>query len=361
LYERGEFAAAGSVVDELVGQARMAGNRPAELRGGLVELLARTSTDPSQGMESAVAEAEVILEEAEALGDPSLLAQAQETAAWFLFWVGRSGDAEELLEAALSQAQARGVSDHQLMRLYRALAPTAIWGSLEAEPGLRRWGEIADETTVMASGLAHHVLATLHAMRGDFETARSHVATAEDILRELGATLFLLAGHPPSVVEKLAGEYEALEARSRAGVEGFEALGERGFLSTSEANLAEALLGQGRDREALEAARLSESHTAVGDVASEVGWRTVAARALARLGQVEEAGRLAREAVAIAERTDHLNEIGDAFLVLAEALRASGRPEEARRAAQSALERYERKGNVVSAERARRLIEEPGE
>jgi tetratricopeptide (TPR) repeat protein len=75
----------------------------------------------------------------------------------------------------------------------------------------------------------------------------------------------------------------------------------------------------------------------------------------ARAGAFEEAEALAREAVAIAERIDFLSTQGDALLDLAEVLRLAGRKPEALIAVDEAAERYERKGNLASLERARRL------
>ena len=62
---------------------------------------------------------------------------------------------------------------------------------------------------------------------------------------------------------------------------------------------------------------------------------------------------LAREAVALVEPTDLLSHHGDAMLDLADVLRLSGRTGEAGGAACDALALYERKGNLVSAQRAR--------
>jgi len=360
LYEGAEFARAGAVVDEVIRLARRAGDRSAELRVRLVGLMQRMSTDPEEPMDRSLAEATEILDEAEQIGDASLLAHAQEEAAWFLFWSGRSADAEALLEDAIAKAKAGDAPTGQLMRLYRALSATAVWGSLEAERGLERWSEIVREATGVAEGTANAVLGTLHAMRGEFDVARSYTARAEEILGELGATLYLDAAHPSLFVEELAGSWEAVEARARQGSEALEAAGETGFLSTTAVILAEALHALGRDHEALEATRLSEAHTARGDVASEMGWRAVRARVLARLGQVEEAERLAREAVAIADRTDHLNQNGDAYFALAEVLGTAGQLEEADGAGRAALRHYERKGNRVSAERTERLLAELG-
>jgi hypothetical protein len=67
---------------------------------------------------------------------------------------------------------------------------------------------------------------------------------------------------------------------------------------------------------------------------------------------------LAREAVEIARRTDWLNMQGDAHMALADVLRLAGTSTEAVDAAEQALDRYDRKGNVVAAGWARNLLKE---
>jgi hypothetical protein len=63
--------------------------------------------------------------------------------------------------------------------------------------------------------------------------------------------------------------------------------------------------------------------------------------------------RLAREAVAVCEETDMLDAQGDASADLAEVLLLGGSADEAAAALEHALARYERKGNLVSAQRVR--------
>jgi predicted negative regulator of RcsB-dependent stress response len=77
------------------------------------------------------------------------------------------------------------------------------------------------------------------------------------------------------------------------------------------------------------------------------------ARVLAHQGEVDEALRLADEAVEIVDRTDYLVWQGDSHEVRGIVLEAAGRGDDAHAAYQEALERYERKGNVVAAERIR--------
>jgi tetratricopeptide (TPR) repeat protein len=86
--------------------------------------------------------------------------------------------------------------------------------------------------------------------------------------------------------------------------------------------------------------------------------RRVTAKVLARRSQHDEAERLAREAVAIAENTDWLDGQGDAYADLAEVLTLAGKPDEAGAALEQALVRYERKENLVMAERTRTRLSE---
>ena len=87
-----------------------------------------------------------------------------------------------------------------------------------------------------------------------------------------------------------------------------------------------------------------------------MNWRPVKAKVQARRGDHQEAERLAREAVAIAETTDDISGQGDVYADLAEVLELGGRPDEAIAALEQALARYERKGNLVSGGRARERL-----
>jgi hypothetical protein len=65
----------------------------------------------------------------------------------------------------------------------------------------------------------------------------------------------------------------------------------------------------------------------------------------------DEAERLAREAVALAAETDMLNAHADALLDIADVLALAD--QDARKELDRALALYERKGNLVMAERTR--------
>jgi hypothetical protein len=75
-------------------------------------------------------------------------------------------------------------------------------------------------------------------------------------------------------------------------------------------------------------------------------------------GRAPASRRLAREALRHVGGTQFLGFHADALLVLAEVLRRAGRPAEAVNGLEEAVGLYERKGNVVSAAKARVMLAE---
>jgi hypothetical protein len=82
----------------------------------------------------------------------------------------------------------------------------------------------------------------------------------------------------------------------------------------------------------------------------------VRAKLLAVRGIRDRADQTAREAVALAERTDDLFTLAEANIALAEVLQLAGRWEEAIAPLKAAVEASDRKGNVVTAKKARTLL-----
>ena len=164
-----------------------------------------------------------------------------------------------------------------------------------------------------------------------------------------------------AIVELLAGDPAAAERELRWG---YESLGQMGAAAevapVLAALLAQTLYLQERDDEALRFSELSEEAAAPDDLSAHVQWRAARAKVLARAGTTEEAERLAREAVRLAAETDFLGLHGDALVDLAEVLVLAGRTRESVPALEDAVRLYERKGNVVSAERARALMADVG-
>ena len=98
------------------------------------------------------------------------------------------------------------------------------------------------------------------------------------------------------------------------------------------------------------AGRAEELEAVIDDPSPEMDWRQVKAKVLARRGEHAEAQRLAREAVAQGDVTDLLDATAGAYADLGEVLELAGKHDDAAAAREEALERYERKGNVVRAQ-----------
>ena len=95
---------------------------------------------------------------------------------------------------------------------------------------------------------------------------------------------------------------------------------------------------------------------AADDFVTQVRLRAGRAKLLAQRGAPAEAEEAAREAVALAGKTEYIDIRGDALLALGEVLHAAGRPGDAADAMRAALTLWEAKGNVAFAARTRRLV-----
>jgi tetratricopeptide (TPR) repeat protein len=115
----------------------------------------------------------------------------------------------------------------------------------------------------------------------------------------------------------------------------------------------------GRFDEAEQAADRGRSlEETLGGLVPDYLWRQVLARVHAHRGELAEAERLAREAVAASEQTDSLDGQCRVFWDLAEVLVAAGRLDEAEAAFEQALDRCRRKKNLALGRQVReRLVE----
>jgi tetratricopeptide (TPR) repeat protein len=186
---------------------------------------------------------------------------------------------------------------------------------------------------------------------------------AAEIAREAGEHYRELTGDDSvdralGWIAATAGRHEDAVAHLRRLCDLLEARGRRGPLSTYAPMLGRSLCALRRHDEAEPLARLGRELGDEHDVLTQALWRQVQALVDARRGQHSEAEQLAREAVAITERTDALNWQGDALCDLAEVLHAAGRSDDAEAALAQALERYERKKNLAMAVQVRDKLAE---
>ena len=228
------------------------------------------------------------------------------------------GAAERSATQTIMHAQQAGdtVLEH---RVLPALAGFALYGPTPIEAASLVCDELlADAGSDRRSrSLILQYKSHLLALGGDFDQARTLCSSARASLLELGwnfdAALVSIHLGP---IELMAGNAVAAEAELRGDYETLSAMGERNYLSTTAYLLGEAVRRQGRVAEAIDLAAESADIAALDDVFSQIGWRSVRLRALADLGETEEACALARETLDLVMSTDGPNAHGEALLDL---------------------------------------------
>jgi tetratricopeptide (TPR) repeat protein len=200
-------------------------------------------------------------------------------------------------------------------------------------------------------------LGGLEAMLGHFPAARELVGQAGQRYEQLGldADTYLRLS---AAVEMFAGFPDLAEVALRTSCTALQHNQQIPVLATRAAELADAIYEQGRYEEAETWIRLARESAGSDDLDAAFVSHYVHAKVLARVGAVDEAERLAGEALNLVARTDALNRHGDSLLALAEILRLQDRENEADEQIRRALRLYEQKGNVVSAERAKTMLPE---
>ena len=234
------------------------------------------------------------------------------------------------------------------------LGVSIVVGSRPADEALERVERLLAETKSPYVLLSR---AWLLAMLDRSEEAWQDAREADARLREQSArwTDWWLAE-----LSILDGDYEDASKRLRIVCDWLEATDQLGYLVGYLGRLGRSLCMLGRFDEAEQAAERARSleETLGVPVMEDYIWRQVLARVHAHRGDVAEAERLAREAVAGCEQTDLLNDQCLTLYDLGEVLAAAGRYDEAEAALEQALERCERKKNAALARQVReRLLE----
>jgi class 3 adenylate cyclase len=350
---------AGQVLDQALAGAERCGDQGLAAHATLGKLELRLDS-PDRGPDRYRADVQQVLGLLKELGD-----EQGQSRAWRLLGLDsylrcEIGRAEDEFERAVEHARAAGDRRLEAANLY-ALVQAEFWGPTPVAEAIRRCQEIRDqaEGSYRVEMAALHTLAALEAMAGRFDRARELGEAATQIAGKLGPSRFAaICAQFLGQVELLAGDPAAAEHWLRWGAGILERMGERGLRAEMTANLARALAAQdGRDDEAFELAEVSGEMAVRDDLYSQVERRGPLAQVLARRGRLDEAERLAAEAVELAAGTDMLGMRAGALLDLAGVVRATGRPAEAGALAGQALELAERKGHLVAANQARELLD----
>ena len=357
----GDASGAAQVLREATDRAEASGDRRLTLLSRVEAAFMRLYTDPHAETEDTIRVAEEARALFEEVGDDASLARAWALIGHANWLLCRGAEMEVAFTRAVECARRAGDPREEGWVL-RMLALVYYHGPTPVEQAIARCEEILDvgrgHAAIEVSTRAK--IAGLEAMRGNFDLARKLYRECRAIGEEFGIGPVLAAlPNYSGPIELLAGDLEAAERELREGCRALEALGETSTLSTTAALLARTLECEGELEEAQELTEVSERNASRDDVASQTTWRGVRARIFARRSEFARANELAREAAAIANRTDFLVWRGEALLDLAEVQRLGGDSDHSAHAATEALRLFTAKGHVVLAQRTHALLHEP--
>ena len=223
--------------------------------------------------------------------------------AWIEWTEGHSTAADEAWQRAATHAERPARSESCSRSSAGAPRPRSA-GRRRCAEAIETCTEILEQvrSSPVAVAVTLHPLAALHAMRGEFDEARSLVregtrssTSRPDAIggaRIHEALVEMLAGNPREAAEQLHLGYERLEE-----------MGEKALLATTAAMLAQALYAQERYDEAERFCSVSESTAAAEDSVTQVIWRG-SAREDPRPSGPGRRGRGARRRSGPARRAD---------------------------------------------------------
>ncbi len=356
--ESGQLSRASAILTEAFELARSTDDRHLEMRAVLAQVALSTQTDPEHNIEEAKTAVNEAIDVFEQVGDESGLADAYLLLARFEIWLGRSAGAEEACAQAAAHARRAGdrvAESRSLVWLGLAFGHLNFPARLAIERTSEILENAKDDRNVQGTVLTSRAI--LFAIQRRFDEARRDLAAGRDLHQELGSMLdWGGTASNGAIVHLLAGDPTSAEDLLREALEALQEMGETGYTSTLQAQLAVALYAQERYEEAYEATELSERAAARDDFDSQVRWRCVRAKLLARQGEISVAEAMAREAIQSIEDTDLVDLYADALSDLAAIYGMSGRIEEQMTCLRDALRVYEARENVVGADRARSLL-----
>jgi class 3 adenylate cyclase len=318
---------------------------------------ARLFRDPAHGADELLELAEHAIPVFEELGDDRALGRT-----WRHIGYVRGGmqclnrDWERAAEQALVHYRRAGWSAAGCLA---ELAAALYFGPTPVQDAIRRCDELLEQATDK-TGRANVLVykGGLEALAGQFDAGRSAIAEASATYEEIGEAYGLAnnSGRVLGRLELIAGDYAAADVTLRESCETLERFHDWAGLSSSSADLAQALYGRDRGEEAKAWAERAESHSRPDDLSAQFSWRAIRAKLEAQAGNLERGTMLGFEALQIVDQTDALTQHGEVLLDLAQVLSLANRLEEAADHVESALKLFARKGNVPSADRARTLL-----
>jgi class 3 adenylate cyclase/tetratricopeptide (TPR) repeat protein len=356
----GEARPAFATFDEAIEVASAAGDRSLELLARIRRSDTQMLTDPhAKPTEVFRAELEEAVRVFEELGDEAALATVWTELAQIEWMPCRYERAQIAARRAIEHARRSG--DERIIAAPLLLAiSAAMFGTASPAKGIAALDELSQDLSRSRQMEAFALVSRAYfiGMEGSFDEARRLLDAAHEVERALGLRFDMAANREQlGQLELYAADAAAAERAYRENYDISDELGDEGHKSTGAANLARALCALERFDEAEGYAEMAVRIAAADDLASQTAGRSARALVLAARGELAEAERLAREAVALYADAETPNPQGDAWMDLANVLRTAGKPAEAAAAAREALSLYERKGNAPASASTRAFIE----
>ena len=363
LMETAEFDRLVAVAREMEDAAAETGDAGLQAHAIVIGLWIRLFTNPESWSARAEPEARHAIATFSQLDDERGLARAWSLLGLVGMLNSRLALAEDAWSRAVEHAQRAGNHREALEGL--AWVAAAVWvGPTPADEGIRRCRAIFDQAQGdrKAMSTALFCQAGLEADLGHFGQATELFQRARALLEEVALPVWLAGGLTQALGWALLfeGKPAVAERELRRGYESLTAIGEVTFLSTVAGILAEAIFAQGRYDEAEGFTRISEESAGAEDIYSQLLWRSVRAKCLARQGNTSDALGLLGECVPLIEATDSLDLRWQALMSRAEVLRLAGRDTDAGTAVQQAIRAAQQKGNLVAARLSREALARAG-
>jgi DNA-binding SARP family transcriptional activator/tetratricopeptide (TPR) repeat protein len=349
----GRHDQADAVLEEMLEQARTEGDRLLEQAIRLERARVRVITGPDpMRLDQIREEAERALEVFSTSGDHARAAQACYVLGIVRDRQGATRKMDEVSRLGLDHADRSGRLREEVGPRW-ILARAVRAGEIPVREAIRTCQEILDRREMFHPGVLCE-LATLHAMEGQFDEARDMIARArrDMVERWRFRRPLMWAARSSAAVETLAGDIDGSERELRAALEMALNFREREPAAKIAADLSRVLLVQSRSNEADGFATKSREYAPAEGAAAQAVWRAAKAQVVASRGDHLEAERLAREAAGLVTvETPNLR--ADLLVDLAEVLLRAHQSAKAESVIAEAIRLYERKGNLVSAARAR--------
>jgi DNA-binding SARP family transcriptional activator len=355
-----DLAWADRVLTEAVEAAATSGDRRlaahALVQRGFLRLFISPEVTP-QELFDVSARAIAVFEE---LGDELGLARAWRLAAQAHYLDRHAASCAEALEDAL--VHARHARDRfEEREIVEWLVIALLLGPAPAPEALARCNELLAEKweDVLLPSEVYGAAAALTAMQGREAEAGELIARSRASMNEVGEEIWI-GTFLYAFIRTSHGDPDAAEVDLRLAYDALKNIGEQSHFSSIAGLLSHTVYLRGRYEEAEQLTEECEEASRSNDVHSQILWRSVRAKTLARRQQFDVARALANEAVALAETGDFLLAHADALMDLAEVLSLEGNAGAAKSAIEEAADLFERKGNVIAAQRARDDLEHLG-